>query len=195
MSEKPLLNGLRAMLHQFTIIEEQAWQDLVQRLKVFEYQKGDIIKKFNSEVTDLHFVMQGIARHYFIDENNEELTMWFSEIGDLSTDYAAFTKGATTIYEIKAITAMVCYSISRDDLNELYDKYKSFERVGRLINQHYLNGFIDRNMFLVKYSAKQKFDALYKEKPHFFNEIPLKYIASYLGITVETLSRLRSNTY
>lgn len=121
--------------------------------------------------------------------------MWFSEIGDLSTDYAAFTKGATTIYEIKAITAMVCYSISRDDLNELYDKYKSFERVGRLINQHYLNGFIDRNMFLVKYSAKQKFDALYKEKPHFFNEIPLKYIASYLGITVETLSRLRSNTY
>lgn len=63
MIETPLLNGLRVMLHQFTIIEKEAWQDLVQRLEIFEYQKGDTIKKFNSEVTDLHFVMQGIARH------------------------------------------------------------------------------------------------------------------------------------
>jgi CRP-like cAMP-binding protein len=154
-----------------------------------------LISPINSEVKTLYFILSGTARHYFRNADNEEITIWISEAGGLSTDYGAFTRGVPTQYEIQAITDVAGVAIDSDNLNELYDRYKNFERLGRLINQQYLNDFIDRNNFLINNSAKERYRILLDQKPHWFNTIPLKHLASYLAVTVETLSRLRSNTY
>lgn len=166
-----------------------------QRCSWIEFSKGNLISPINSEVKTLYFILSGVARHYFRNADNEEVTIWISEAGGLSTDYGAFTKGVQTQYEIQAITDVQCVAIDSSQLNELYDQYKNFERLGRLINQQYLNDFIDRNNFLINYSAKERYRILFNQKPHWFNTVPLKHLASYLAVTVETLSRLRSNTY
>ncbi len=171
------------------------WNAFVSKVKFVEYHKGDLIESINDKITNLHFVIEGIARHYFFDNNNNEITIWISEAGGLSTDYAAFTTQAKTKYQIQALTSVKTICINNMDLNCLYDEFKVWERLGRLLNQQYLNDFIDRNNFLMMLSAKQRYDNLLTMKPHLFNTVPLKHLASYLGITVETLSRLRSNTY
>jgi CRP/FNR family transcriptional regulator, anaerobic regulatory protein len=174
---------------------EAEWQAFVSKVKFVEYHKGDLIESVDDKITNLHFVIEGIARHYFFDKDNNEITIWISEAGGLSTDYAAFTKGDTTKYQIQALTLVKTICITSHDLNALYNEFKVWERLGRLLNQQYLNDFIERNNFLIMLSAKQRYDTLLAMKPHLFNMVPLKHLATYLGITVETLSRLRSNTY
>lgn len=185
------LPTLRFMLESYTPVEEQAWLALLARLEEVSYDKGELLERFQSSVTYLNFVVTGFTRHYFLDPNGEEQVIWISEPGGLATDYAAFTLGKPTAYQIQAITPVVCLRITHEALEELYDQYKSWERIGRLINQHYLNSFIDKNNLLLVYPAAERYAYLMNQHPEWFNQIPLKYLASYLGMTTETLSRLR----
>jgi CRP/FNR family transcriptional regulator, anaerobic regulatory protein len=186
---------LQAFIDHFVQPNTEEWNNLLKFTTYVEYKKNDIIENAHDKVTKLHFVIEGIARHYFLDANNNEITNWISEPGGLSTDYAAFTLGKKTIYQIQAVTAIKAICITNENLNFLYDNFKVWERLGRLLNQQYLNDFIDRNNFLMQLSAKEKYETLLLSKPHLFNIVPLKHLATYLGITVETLSRLRSKTY
>jgi CRP-like cAMP-binding protein len=186
---------LQQFIHQYVQPTAAEMHHFVSKVSLVQFEKNAIIEAFDSTVMKLHFLIEGYARHYFTDAAGNEVSIWISEPGGLSTDYAAFTKNNTTQYQIQAITAVTCLSITKEDLNELYDSAKIWERLGRLINQQYLNDFIDRNNFLISLSAKEKYDFLFKHKPHLFNIVPLKYLASYLGVSVETLSRMRSNTY
>jgi CRP-like cAMP-binding protein len=195
MPDKTRYSPLYHFITQFVQPSEEEWDSFRDKLILIKFEKGAIIEAFQSTITKLHFLVDGYARHYFTDVSGNEVTIWVSEPGGLSTDYAAFTKNKTTLYQIQAITPVTCISITREDLNELYDTYKIWERLGRLINQEYLNDFIDRNNFLISLSAKEKYDFLFQHKPHLFNIVPLKYLASYLGVSIETLSRMRSNTY
>jgi CRP/FNR family transcriptional regulator, anaerobic regulatory protein len=186
---------LRAFVNRFVQPGETEWTDFAAHVQAVEFNKGDIIESVDDKVTNLHFIMEGTARHYFFDNDNNEITIWISEPGGLSTDYAAFTTGKKTMYQIQAVTPVSTFFIGNAALNQLYDQYKVWERLGRLINQQYLNDFIDRNNFLIMLSAKQRYETLLSMRPHLFNIVPLKHLATYMGISVETLSRLRSDTY
>lgn len=189
------LQMLRNFLEQYAPLNEIEWNDFLERIAQNEFAKGDIIESINEKVNQLHFIVEGVARHYFFDNGNNEITIWISEIGGLSTDYAAFTLHAKTVYQIQAVTPVKTISISSTKLNELYDIHKVWERIGRLMNQKYLNDFIERNNFLIMLNAKERYTSLVAAKPHLFNIVPLRHLATYLNISVETLSRLRSNSY
>jgi CRP/FNR family transcriptional regulator, anaerobic regulatory protein len=189
------LAHLRLFIGAFVQLTAKEWVAFENRLEWVAFEKGAVIEKANASISKLHFVLAGFARHYFTDAAGNEITIWISEPGGLSTDYAAFTKNKTTLYQIQALTPVSCLSIGRQQLNELYDGSKNFERMGRLINQEYLNSFIERNNSLISMQAKERYDLLFQQHPHWFNVVPLKHLASYLGVSTETLSRLRSNTY
>jgi|GEM_PF-1863026 len=194
-SENQLKDTLRLFVKNFVSFQDDEWEVFKSKTQVQVFQKGEIIEAFNSSVTKLHFVIEGFARHYFLDADSNEVTIWLSEPGGLSTDYAAFTRGDQTQYQIQAITPLTSVSITNAELDELYDRYKVVERLGRLFNQQYLNDFIDRNNFLISYSAKERYEILMTNKPHLFNIVPLKHLATYLNVTSETLSRLRAQKY
>jgi CRP-like cAMP-binding protein len=193
--ENPYLQFFRNYINQFVNPSSEEWHAFSASLTLTQFQKGEVIEAFDSAIRNLHFLVEGFARHYFTDAEGNEVTIWLSEPGGLSTDYAAFTKGGRTQYQIQAVTPVTCLSITSDALNALYDQSKTWERLGRLINQEYLNSFIDRNNFLISLSAKERYDYLFQLKPHYFNVYPLKHLASYIGVSMETLSRMRSNTY
>jgi hypothetical protein len=82
--------------------------------------------------------------------------------------------------------------INRNKLYELYDDFHEIERIGRQITEQY---FLETELYHYEFhhlQAQQRFENLLKAKPHTFNRIPLSMIASYLGISNETLSRLRA---
>ncbi len=195
MADDVYLQAIHNYVQQYVQPSTAEWNDLAGSLREVRFNKGETIEAFHTAITQLHFLLEGYARHYFMDAQGNEVTIWLSEPGGLSTDYAAFTKGGRTQYQIQAVTPVTCLSITQERLQALYDKSKTWERLGRLINQEYLNSFIDRNNFLISLSAKERYDELFRHKPHYFNVFPLKHLASYIGVSVETLSRMRSNTY
>lgn len=161
-------------------------------LTTHQFGKGDCLAPASRPCDRLHFVASGVARHFFVDQSGHEITSWFSQAGGLATDYRAFTTGAETIFEIQALTPVTTYSIHRQDLDQLYTNFKEWERLGRLVNQQYLIALIERNNGMFMKTARQRYDEFYAAHRPLFNTIPLRYIASYLGITLETLSRLRA---
>lgn len=195
MPDAAAIHAFKTFIRQYVEPTEEEWNDFISHLRLVPFSKGELIEEFHSSIMKLHFILEGYARHYFMDADGNEVTIWLSEPGGLSTDYAAFTQGGRTQYQIQAVTPVTCLSITREDLEGLYDRSKTWERLGRLINQQYLINFINRNNFLISLSAKERYDELFLHKPHYFNVFPLKHLASYMGVSVETLSRMRSNTY
>lgn len=173
--------------------EELQW--LQNAVEPAQFAKGDWLLRSGNSCPHLFFISEGLTRHFFYTFQGEEKTTWFSEAGDLVTDFAAFTTGTPAIFNVEALERTVGFYLKREALFEFFDKSKSWERLGRLMNQHYLIRLIERSNDMAIKSARQRYEAFHKERGGLFNRVPLKYIASYLGITLETLSRLRSGSY
>jgi CRP/FNR family transcriptional regulator, anaerobic regulatory protein len=183
---------LSAFVLQYVQPSEAGMAAFLAHLAAHQFAKGECIAPASRPCDRLHFVASGVARHFFVDQSGNEITSWFSLSGGLATDYRAFTTGAETIFEIQALTPVHTFSIHRHDLEQLYTQFKEWERLGRLVNQHYLIALIERNNGMFMKTARQRYDEFYAVHRQLFNTIPLRYIASYLGITLETLSRLRA---
>jgi CRP-like cAMP-binding protein len=119
----------------------------------------------------------------------------FNTIGSLATDYESFTNNKEAIFNIEAITDGHAYVIERDNMEALYKQSKVWERLGRLTNQYYLTQLIQRNLDMYQKTAKARYDDFCRKNINLFQYVPLKHIASHLGMTIETLSRLRAGTY
>lgn len=92
---------------------------------------------------------------------------------------------------LQALTDCELLKISFTDLNAMFDKYKSIERWGRIFNAKILVGMARRQLEVRSYSAEERFERLCNDSPHILQMVSQKYLASYLGMTPETFSRLR----
>ncbi len=182
-------------LSEFAALSEREQLQLYERAGAHRFCKGEQVITIHQSCRRVHFVQSGLARHYYYDRNGNEVTTWFSETGALVTDFAAFTTGVPATFQVEALTELHTLSLTQEALQYLFDHHKKWERIGRLINQHYLILLIERSSSMAVKSARQRYEAFCESSPHLFNEVPLKHIASFLGITLETLSRLRADKY
>lgn len=183
------------LLSQFAPLTEAECQQFLQLSNQERYARGDTLIQIGSACTRMFWVQSGVARHFYYSHEGKEVTTWFSQLGDLVTDMAAFTLQQPATFVIEALTDMEGVSLTGEALQTLYDESKNWERIGRLFNQAYLIRLIERGNDMAVKSARQRYEAFFAAYGHLFNQVPLKHIASYLGITLETLSRLRAGTY
>ncbi|MBN8572491.1 MAG: Crp/Fnr family transcriptional regulator [Candidatus Kapabacteria bacterium] len=186
---------LKNFISYFVQPTEQQWNVFFSYIHEENIEKGKAFVTKEIPCTKLYFIVDGIARHYLLDQNNDEITTWFNLPGSLATDFAGFTINEPQPFVIQAITPITALSISNIALEQLYQADHIWERLGRLINQYYLIELIKRNNGMLKKNARERYEEFCTQYIALFNSVPLKYIASYLNITLETLSRLRSNTY
>ena len=173
----------------------EEWAEFALHVTVKSFGKGELLVRRGGRCTELFLLISGITRHYLLDQEGEEVTTWFSQSGGFVTDYAAFTTGQETQFEIEAMSAVEAWSISKESLELLYNRSKTWERLGRLVNQTYVIELIERNNRMIQKTARERFEEFFGTHGSLFNEISLKYIASYLNMSLETLSRLRSGKY
>lgn len=186
---------LKSLIEHVVRPSQEEWAAFESLVKVSKFKKQDLLIKDNQSCEKLFFVTEGYCRHFFYDLDHNEITSWFSTTGMLATDYRAFTEQTTSVFNVQAITDLICVYITFQDLQGLYDRSKIWERMGRLINQSYLSQLIERNTSMFSKTARQRYESFSKLNAELFNTVPLMHIASYLGMTLETLSRLRSGKY
>lgn len=185
------MEALRIYFERFIKLTDEEWNDFQVCLHKEVVKKKDLILK-QGEVCDfIAFIQEGVFRFYTIREGEEKITAFFLA-GDFVTNYRSFLTAKPSEHNIEALQDAVIYKIKADQLNKLYDKHKTFERLGRRIAENlYLMvaGRLDSFMFD---NPKARYNELVDRNAKLLAEIPQYMIASYLGVQPETLSRIRA---
>lgn len=157
----------------------------VQKNKYF-VESGKLSQKFG-------FIISGMMRAYFLDDGNEITNCICSDNSFASSTTSLITQTPSEL-NVQAIEDTYILTMSFDDMNKLFSKFPFWANVGRLIAE---KEFLYSDCRLRCYNnqeATEKYIQLLKDNPHIINRVPLQYIASFLGIRPETLSRIRKNT-
>jgi len=130
-------------------------------------------------------------RTYFIKEE-KEISEYFSGINEWVNSPKSFMQQVKDIYYIDAIEDTEAYELHVTDLMYLFDHFPEMERYARLSMGHSFGHFLNRIASMRFTSAKERYDHFQETYADIYHRIPLNMIASYLGITQETLSRIRA---
>jgi CRP-like cAMP-binding protein len=167
--------------------EEKAFLSILEvklfKKKEFLLQEGKICNKIT-------FVNNGIMRLFYNVEGVENTIQFF--FGDSwYTDYASFLTGKPTIENLQALEESEVVQFKKEDLYKLYDSMPIFEKVGRIFAENAYLSISQLNQMKTNEEPELRYINLLKTRPELVQQIPQHYIASYLGIKPETLSRIR----
>lgn len=169
-----------------TISEASLWGDPM-CLERNEY----LISEGNIE-TALYFINSGSLRIFMLDEN-EEHTIRFGYKDSIITALDSFVKGGKTSFYIQALKKTSYKSISKTDFNALMNKNSRNKDLWKKLLEAFVIQQMERETDLLTSSPEARYHRVLKRSPQVFQEIPHKYIASYLRMSPETLSRLKKS--
>ena len=155
-------------------------------------EKGELLLAQGDVCKDLYFLVEGICRFYSLKDGTE-VTNWFSFKNDFITSFSSFFTKSPSYESIEMLTDGSLYQISYQKLAELQESAIEIERLINYFSNLYTVQLENRILFLQTMTAAEKYQMILKEEPHLIQHIPNKHLASYLGITRETISRIRSS--
>jgi CRP/FNR family transcriptional regulator, anaerobic regulatory protein len=167
--------------------EEQAFLDILEvkflDKKEFLLKQGDVCNKIT-------FINSGCLRAFYNIDGVENTVQFF--FGDSwYTDYASFLTGNPAVENMQALEPTEVVQFKKVDLYKYYEKYPVFERVGRQMAENAFLSISKLNQMLTNEEPEERYLNLLKQRPEVVESIPQHYIASYLGIQPESLSRIR----
>jgi CRP-like cAMP-binding protein len=178
-------------IKSITHLSQMAQEALFENLTKVEIKKGEILVKENSICQHLYFIESGAVRgFYFLD--TKEITHWFGFENDFCTSFYSFISRKPAKESIQALEDCVLYAIGKDALETLYQKHPELERMGRIACEQYYIRLENRYVSSQFKTATERYLELINSKTEFLQRIALGHIASYLGISQETLSRIRA---
>lgn len=139
----------------------------------------------------LYFLQQGAVRGYYTLDG-KEVTHWFAFENDFVTSFHSFITGEPAVENLQAIEGCILWSISKDDLNKLLHQFREIETAVRIAYEKYYIRLEERFVNAQFKTASERYAQLLQQTPHILNRVPLGQVASFLGISQETLSRVRS---
>lgn len=185
------MEALRKYFDKYIILNDEEWNDFEACLTKESIQKKDLILKENEKCDFLAFIHEGIFRFYSFNDGSERITAFFFS-GDFVTNYRSFLTGKPSEHNIEALTEGVIYRIKLAQLQKLYDKHQTLERLGRLVAENLYLTVANRLDSFMFQSPADRYNELVKRNSKLLSEIPQYMIAAYLGISPETLSRIRA---
>lgn len=152
-------------------------------------RNGFLVSKGQVE-TNLYYVMSGSMR-IFYPVKDEEICAGFAYDNNLICSYPSFIRQLPSDYAIQALTTTNLKFIKRADFYELFKIHRDIETAWRMLEEEALVGKIEREVEMLTFTPEERYKRLMDRSPHIFQIIPRKYIASYLRMSPETLSRIK----
>ena len=157
-----------------------------------QLKKKELLIKPGQIAPFLAFIEKGAFRVYFINNQGQELTTWFSFAGMMVTDMLAYYQNSLASFYVEAIEGSSVLIAQKKCLEELFLDNPSFQKFGKEYAEMALVKVMERMVTLQTKSAEERYKELLSN-PEYLQTIPLKHLATYLGITDTSLSRIRKN--
>ncbi|MDA9775203.1 Crp/Fnr family transcriptional regulator [Algibacter sp.] len=156
-------------------------------------QKNQVLIKEGQVCNKLYFIEQGLGRSYYLKEDGKEITQWFSGAGKFMASVDSFFNQSPSFYYLEALEDSILYSISHENMDLLLAKYHKMEKFIRLLSLEIFTKIIYKLNAIQFHTARERYDYMISEFPNIAHRVSLSQIASFLGMTQETLSRIRRN--
>ena len=152
--------------------------------------RGKFLLKPGECCEHYYFIYKGLLRA-FIKEENREITTWLNPENEITTSIRSMVRRQPSLEYIQALEDRELYALHFNHLEEMYGLFPEMNILARKLLVEYYADSEERAYISRIPSAKKRYRHFISSRPELVNRIPLKYVASYLGITLETLSRLR----
>jgi CRP-like cAMP-binding protein len=182
---------LLAHINRYHPLPAEAQTALLNSLEKTVLSKNEFLLKDRQICRHLYFLEKGALRGFY-NSDGKEITHWFAFENDFVTSFYSFTTGLPAVENIQLLEGSILWSISKEQLAELFNNHHEIERLVRIAYEKYYIRLEERFVNAQFKTAKELYENMLLQSPHILERVPLGYIASYLGISQETLSRIRS---
>ena len=165
---------------------------LLNTIKIAEVKKGEYLLREGQVSRRANFVSQGLLRSFNIVEG-EEFTVGFFKEGEVSISLASYESQTPSLEYVEALEDSVIYYLERQDLEYLFAHYPEAEKIGRKIFYNAAATYTAQLNKAKMLPALDRYKWFVKHHADLVLRVPAKYIASYLGLSESTLSRLKSS--
>lgn len=185
------LTLLKAKLEDFGQLPEESWQMLRDSLQANTFRAGDFLLSEGQVCQSIFFINQGYCRRFHRTEGDEISTQFYFE-QEFATNTKSLVAGTPSEYFIQASQEVEAIIFDKATLLGLYQRSVAIESVGRKLLEQLLIQQEEHAHIFKLFNPKERYEYLLKHHPAIIQRVPLRHIASYLGIARETLSRIRS---
>ncbi len=188
------MEQIRQYFEKTDKLSDADWDIFSSKLVREEFPKKALLLQVGQTEKYLSFVERGIIRFY-IPKEDQDLTFTFVFNNEFVSAYDSFLTQLPAHYNVEALSDIVLWRLSYKDLQDIYAQTEIGNTIGRHASEQLFMEKSKRELSLLNETAEQRYRNLFTEQPHLIQKIPLKYLASYIGITPQALSRIRKRIY
>ena len=185
------MENLKLFLNSITPISDNDFESTSTYFKSLHLVKNSYFISIGKICRQVAFIKKGTLRTYYVNENSQDVTSCFCMENNLTTSYKSFVLQQPSELAIQAVEDTELLVIDYADLQARYEKSAVWQNIGRIIAERQYMVMEQYASVLCNETAKEKYLRLLKEQPSVLNKASVNDIASYLGITRRTLSRIR----
>jgi CRP-like cAMP-binding protein len=184
------MNNLKTYIQNLTNFSEQSWTILLGCLTEQKFKKGDKLLKENEVCNSIFFISRGLCKSSYNKDGKEINTTFYFE-NDFATNVKSMISGTKSEYEITVLENLTALEFDKVKLLDAYKKSQEIEAFGRKLLEIIVSKQEEHSNSFKLLTPQQRYENLILTHPQFLQRISLTQIASYLGISRETLSRIR----
>lgn len=182
---------LKNFFNHYTSFPDKELEDIVSKFKLKRVRKHDFLLRQGEICKDLIFVQQGCLRLYYL-QDDVEVSVWFALKHSSAIEIYSFISETPTNNFLQAIEDTEILYLPKSELNNLYQSHPKMQEMMRKFWEDVILHLLERFTALQRDSAEQRYLDLLN-KPELLQTIPQKYLASFIGVTPTSLSRIKKN--
>jgi len=184
---------IQAFIQDIYELPVAVYNDFIQQMQRQDLPQGYFLHREGRICENIWIIESGLVRHFCFDEKGREKNIWFTAEKTITTDTSSFFNQTISYENIQLIEDSIVFKISYKSIIELQNKHHSFCLwFIKMLEKYYFHQIEQRIEELQFFDAKERYKTLLERNPSFNERISLGNLASYLNISQETLSRIRS---
>jgi CRP-like cAMP-binding protein len=183
--------SFRQYLGTFLSVPPLEWLQMVQLLRLRQLKKDDFYYEQGQEFDEIGFVAKGLLYNFYTTESGKVHVKHFVDKGQPVAPYANLILETKTSFSCKALEDSTLITLKYADLQKLYARHSCWERMGRISAEKIFITHEARQLTFLSMTATERYEHFVKSQPDLHQRIPQYLIASYLGMSPISLSRIR----